>query len=357
MVVEDRLKAVVRALSEGWPRRHVWQPEQLAGACGYVEGLLAQACGRAVERQLFTARFWADSRGARVEHLECVNLAVDLPGTEKPERILIVGAHYDSRVGMRMQQGTVPCFEWDGVPEAARCYQDTPGANDNASGVAALVALAEMLAAEPLPITVRLVSWANEEYPFFRNRWAKPATHPSCDVFFADGMGSFQHARRCVAAGESIVGVLALDTLGCYRQDPDYVVEGYPAWKRAVLRRIFPSGGDYVAFMSNRRSRRFLRQVHAHYTAVGTVPAIRRSFPLMDTLKVGWSDDWAYWQFGIPGLIVTDTAYIRSCHYHRVTDTADRLDYPETAKVVLSLGQAIPRTCAQLAGRVARLSA
>ncbi len=339
----------VRGLSEGWPRRHVWQPEQLEGACGYVEGLLAEASGRAVQRQSFEARFWADGSGERIEQLACVNLVVDLPGTQAPERILVVGAHYDSRVGMRTQQGTVPCFEGEDASGAQRVYQDTPGANDNASGVAALVALAGMLAERPLPITVRLVSWANEEYPFFRNCWARPGLRRGGERFFADGMGSYRHAQRCVEAGERIVGVIALDTLGCYRRDPDYQVEGYPGWKRAGLRRIFPASGDYVAFMSNRRSRGFLRAVQRSFAQACAVPSIRRSFPLMDTLKVGWSDDWAYWQFGIPGLIVTDTAYIRSCHYHRVTDTADRLDYAAFAKVVAGLGAAIAQVCAGLA--------
>jgi hypothetical protein len=52
---------------------------------------------------------------------------------------------------------------------------------------------------------------------------------------------------------------------------------------------------------------------------------------------VGWSDQWAYWKFGWPAVMVTDTAPFRYPHYHTLRDTPDKLDYDRLARVVRGL--------------------
>lgn len=339
--LEAYLEAKVRGLTEGYPRRHVWNPEGLDGAAAYVQAEL-EAAGLPVQTEPYQACFWRNAQREVGTH-RCRNLIVDFPGQAHPERVLIVGAHYDSRVGMASQQGTVPCFEWEGQPAAVREFQDTPGANDNGSGIATLLALAHGLRQSRLPITVRLVAWANEEYPFFRNGWAE--ADKAGAEFFAEGMGSYHHAKQLSAGDEQICGAIALDTLGTYRARDADALDAQSWLRRLAMRALFPKTGDYVAFMSNRDSRGFLKQVHRAYAKNGTVRGITRAFP---TMGRGWSDDWAYWQFDIPGLIVTDTAYVRSRHYHRVSDTADRLTYGPFAEVVWALRSTIEQVAAEL---------
>ncbi|HEX2201397.1 MAG TPA: M28 family peptidase, partial [Gammaproteobacteria bacterium] len=72
-----------------------------------------------------------------------INIEVSRMGCSRPEQILLVGAHYDSVRG-------------------------SPGANDNGSGVAALLEIARFFTEVEQPeITVRLVAFVNEEPPFF----------------------------------------------------------------------------------------------------------------------------------------------------------------------------------------------
>ncbi len=119
------------------------------------------------------------------------NVIAELPGTSRSEEIIIVGAHYDSRAA----------FDgWHDHDNVKPEHRGTPGANDNASGVAAVLAIARRMAGHPLPRTVRFCFWVNEEPPFYQ----KP-----------DAMGSHVSAQRSRAAHENIRAVIAFDAVGC----------------------------------------------------------------------------------------------------------------------------------------------
>ena len=164
--LEPRLEIHVRALSDDIGERNVFRPDDLAAAASYLEANL-RAAGRPVASQTFEAA------GVTVRNLE-----IEHRGQSRPDEVIVVGAHYDSVVG-------------------------SPGANDNATGVAAVVELARLLADEELSRTVRFVLFVNEEPPFYMTR----------------DMGSVHYARRARQQGDRIVAMFSLETIGYYSDD------------------------------------------------------------------------------------------------------------------------------------------
>jgi len=272
-VLASELRRDVTALARLGPRSTVF-PEALHAAADDVARELG-AAGYAVTRQAFEA-----------EGVVCENVEAELRGASKPDEIVVIGAHYDT------------------VDEA-------PGADDNASGVAAMLALARRMARERPARTIRFVAFVNEEPPNFQTRT----------------MGSWQYAKRSRARSEKIVAMLSLEAIGYY--DSESGSQQYPP----PLNVLYPDRGDFIGFVSNVGSRALLRRAlgtfrrHAHFPSQGA--ALPPAIP-----QAGWSDQWSFWQFGYPALMVTDTAVFRNPHYHRPTDTPETLDYERTARVV-----------------------
>jgi Zn-dependent M28 family amino/carboxypeptidase len=217
------------------------------------------------------------------------NLELTLPGSRLPQEIVVVGAHYDSARG-------------------------SPGANDNASGVAAALVLARRLSVNSHARTLRVVLFANEEPPYFQT----------------DRMGSLIYARASRKRGDHIVAMLSLETMGYYSD-----VKGsqkYPA----PLGLLFPSRGNFIGFVSNPDSRELLRTTIASFRKHASFPSEGVALA-EDRPGIGWSDHWAFWQVGYPAVMVTDTAPFRYPHYHTRSDTPDKLDYERLARVVVGL--------------------
>ena len=193
---------------------------------------------------------------------------------------LIIGAHYDV------------CGE-------------QPGADDNGSGVAALLELARLLGQQPrLPCRIELVAYTLEEPPFFRT----------------PQMGSYVHAAALKAAGVPVRGMVALEMLGYY--DDRRGSQHYPI---GPLKFIYGSRGDYVTvaqrFGNGRFGRRFARQ----YRQAATLPVKRFKAPAW-LPGIDFSDHLNYWKFGYPAVLLTDTAFYRNRSYHQRGDTLARLD-------------------------------
>lgn len=224
---------------------------------------------------------------------DVLNLDADLPGHAKADEILVIGAHYDS------------------VPNC-------PGANDNASGVAATLELARLLREKKLKRTVRFVAFANEEPPFFQT----------------DLMGSYVYARRCRERNENIVGMITPETIGCYFDSPGSQTFPFP------LNFAYPDVGNFIAFVGNAASRRLVDRVTKVFRATTKFPAVGFAAPKWVT-QAGWSDHWSFWQFGYAGLMATDTAPLRYKHYHTPQDTPDMIDYDRTARVVTGLSRVV----------------
>jgi hypothetical protein len=233
-----------------------------------------------------------DDDGTTVVNLEAVR-----EGTSRKDRIVVVGAHYDS------------------VPGA-------PGADDNASGVAVLLALARRFRAEKFARTVRFVAFVNEEPPHFWN----------------PNMGSLVYAKACKARNDDIVAMLSLETLGYYRDEPG--TQKYPP----VVSWFYPSSGNFVGFVGNLGSRSLVRDSVRVFREAAHFPSEGAALPSA-MQGVGWSDQWSFWQVGYPGVMVTDTAPFRNPNYHTKRDRPDTLDYDRLTLVERGL-EAVVRSLA-----------
>lgn len=279
--LEKTLRADVQTLAGRIGARDVTHPAALAKAARFVESSLAGA-GYTVRRLPF-----------RAGPHEVFNLDATAKGTTHADELVVVGAHYDS------------------VPS-------TPGADDNASGVAAMLAIARALSGLKLRRSVRFVAFVNEEPPFFKTA----------------EMGSVVYARALKAERAKVVGMLSLETMGYYDARPD--TQRYPVG----LSLFYPDRGDFVAFVATTESRGWLNDVTRRYRAKAQVPAESIAAPSFVT-GVDFSDHWSFGREGFPAVMVTDTAFLRNERYHRPDDTPDTLDYARLAKVAARLAEVV----------------
>ncbi|MBI3607026.1 MAG: M28 family peptidase [Nitrospirae bacterium] len=275
--VRDFLRQHVETLAGRIGERNALHYDRLTAAADFLDASLGGA-GFEVRRQRYEAG------GKPFDNLE-----VEIRGASRPDEIVVVGAHYDS------------------VPGA-------PGANDNATGAAAVVALARMFGGTRPARTLRFVEFVNEERPF--------AHTPD--------MGSVVYAKRSRERGERIVAMLSLETIGYYTDQPGS--QQYPS----PLNWIYPSTGNFIAVVGNLASRRLVRRTIAAFRRGTTFPSEGGALP--ERLPgVGWSDHWSFWQAGYPAAMVTDTALFRDPSYHTAADTPNTIDYSRLARVVVGL--------------------
>ena len=226
------------------------------------------------------------------------NVIAEVAGRGASAEVVVVGAHYD----------TVP---------------GCPGADDNASGVAALIEIARACLPSPPPRSLRLIGFVNEEPPFFQT----------------GAMGSLRHAWAARERGERIVAMISLESLGVYSDAAGSQQYPFP------LGAFYPDRGDFLAFVGNLRSAPLVRRAIGSFRRHAAFPSEGLAAPEW-VPGVGWSDQWAFWQAGYPALMVTDTVPFRYPHYHLPSDTPDRLDYDRLARVVAGLA----RVTLELAG-------
>lgn len=278
----EALRRHVSALAMS--ERHVGDAEALERSARYVESAFARHGVRPRAHRF-------ESAGRAVRNIEVV-----LPADASPEApALVVGAHYDSVPG-------------------------SPGADDNASGVAALIELARLLAAEPLPAgrAVRLVAFVNEEPPWF----------------MSEAMGSHAWARRAHSGGEALLGMISLEMLGYYREAAGSQRYPFP------LTMFYPDRGDFLAFVGDLGSRALVRQATGAFRRSATLPSEGLAAPSAIP-GVMWSDHWSFRQHGYPAIMVTDTAFYRNPHYHAETDTPERLDYDRFSRATVGLAAVV----------------
>jgi len=221
------------------------------------------------------------------------NIEVELTVEYRPEELVIDGAHYDSVPGC-------------------------PGANDNGSGVAALLEIARLLKQKQGARTLRLVAFVNEEPPYFQS----------------EDMGSFVYARRCKQRDENIVAMISLETIGYYSDQEGS--QSYPP----PFNLVYPSKGDFISFVGNVSSRGLVRDCVASFRRHTKFPSQGGALPSWIS-GIGWSDHWSFWEMGFPALMVTDTAPFRYSYYHTPSDTLDRVDYDRTARVTAGIARVV----------------
>ena len=285
--LELRLRRHVAALACDIGERNVRRPDALHAAEAYIAGEFA-ALGYEVARQTYVA-----------DGVDSSNLEVVVRGGAREGEIVLVGAHYDTVRGC-------------------------PGADDNASGVAGLIEIARALRDVRPARTVKFVAFVNEEPPFF----------------FRGEMGSKVYARAARARGDDICLMLSLEMLGCYSDEPGG--QAYPP----LLRFFYPDRGNFIAFVSNLRSRRTLQRWVREFRSNSDFPAESLASPAF-VPGVAWSDQLSFWRAGYPAAMVTDTAFYRYRHYHAPTDTPEQLQYPQMARVVAGLARAVAAFAAE----------
>ncbi len=276
--LQGRLQAHVEKLAGQIGERNLWKYQRLEAAADYIEGIF-RASGYEVKKQKIT-----------LEGKDTWNLEVQIKGASFPEEIVVIGAHYDSVMG-------------------------SPGANDNASGVAALLELARAFSNTRPQRTLRFVAFVNEEPPLYRTQY----------------MGSRVYARHSRKLKEKIVGMISLETIGYYTEAKDSQAFPFP-----LLRFFYPTTGNFITFVTNFPSRSLLHQSLSAFRRRSDFPAEGLVAPGW-LIGVDWSDHWSFWKAGYRAIMITDTAPFRYPHYHDSRDTPDRLNYSEMTRVVAGL--------------------
>jgi hypothetical protein len=274
-----RLEADVRYLTGTAASRKAANTPALDAAARYiVNSFVAAGCG-------------ARQYPYRVDGADYTNVICSFGPADAPR--LVIGAHYDVFTG--------------------------PGADDNASGVAALLELARLMgAAKPaLAHRLDLVAFTLEEPPHFRT----------------PNMGSYVHARRLVDDGAALKLAISVEMVGYFSDDP-----GSQHYAASALGWLYPDRADFIGVVGRTFDRSAVKRVKGLMAAAEAVPVWSINAPVA-LAGIDFSDHWSFWQHGLPAVMVTDTAFLRNPNYHRPTDTADTLDYRRMAGVVDGLFQ------------------
>lgn len=269
----DLLKQDVIKLSTDYAERSFWEVEILNQAADYIEQRFSTATYK-VERQAYV-----------VEGDTFYNIIAKFgPESGKP---LIIGAHYDA-------------------------FLETQGADDNASGVAGLLAIGKLLQDKPPNIPVHLVAYTLEEPPNFRT----------------NAMGSRHHAKSLVTNKIQPSLVIVLEMIGYFRDEPNS--QTYPIEQ---LDKLYPTTGNFIAVVGHLMGANSVRTVKAGMQSATELPI--RSINAPSLLSgIDFSDHASYWAHDMPAVMITDTAFYRNTNYHAKGDTADTLDYVRMAEVI-----------------------
>jgi hypothetical protein len=272
-----RLESDVSVLAGDIGERNLFRHQSLERTARHVAASF-EASGHRIAFQDFVVR------GITVRNVEGL-----IPGREPEAGIVVIGAHYDSVRG-------------------------SPGANDNASGVAALLELGRMLRERSFRRGLRLVAFVNEEEPFS----------------YTESMGSVRYARHLVEQNLRVAAMVSLETIGYYTDDPG--TQRYPF----PLSYFYPDKGNFIGFVGNPASRALVRTMVRTFRESARFPSEGLAAPERIP-GVGWSDHWAFWQQGVPAVMVTDTALYRYREYHTSADRPRIVAYDRLARVVEGL--------------------
>ena len=270
-----RLRAHIQAIAS---RPHnIEHYDELEKAARYIEGEL-----KALGYQPTPQSFEVDGRTVRN-----IEIVIEPAGVSSDRGTIVLGAHYDS-------------------------YGDAPGANDNGTGTAGIIELARLLAdlRGRAEARIRLVLFVNEEPPYFQTT----------------DMGSYRYARLLAERGEPVIGMISLETLGCFTDEPGS--QKYPP----PLGLLYPTTGNFIAFVAMTGSRDLMHALIGSFRSHTRFPTVGGAAPGAIP-GIGWSDHWSFEQFRYPAVMITDTALFRYPHYHRTTDTPDKIDVERLARI------------------------
>lgn len=281
--IKLNLISTVKHLSQDIGQRSHRDIKELNSAADFIEDKF-RSYNCVVKRQAFTYN-------NNTYH----NIIAEVKGTESSaDEILVIGAHYDTVIG-------------------------TPGADDNASGVAVLLELARLTALKPLKKTTRFVAFCLEEPPAFMTRH----------------MGSYVYAESLKDEGVKVYGMISLEMLGYFCEE-----KGCQYYPLPFFRWFYPDKGNYISFVGNISSGEFTKKVKKFFKSSSSMPVESlNSFSFIP--GVDFSDHRNFWKFGYPAFMITDTSFYRNPNYHGIGDTASTLDYDRMAEVTRGLYKAL----------------
>ncbi len=276
--LQSLLDKHIRTLSLAIGERHSKKPEALTRAKEYIVSEFEKT-------KLTVAVHEFEYSGQKFANIEAV-----IPGHGLAAENIVVGAHYDSEDG-------------------------TPGANDNGTGVAAILAIASDLSAYKPERTIRFVAFANEEARFFAT----------------DGMGSQVYAKQLKAQETKVFAMMSLETMGYFTAGA-----GSQKYPSELSGADLPDVGNFLAFIANKKSEPVLNQTLELFKMFSSVPAMGMALD-EDVQGVSLSDHRSFWQQDYPAMMVTDTAPFRYPFYHHAQDTPDKINMKVYKEAVLGL--------------------
>jgi Zn-dependent M28 family amino/carboxypeptidase len=279
------IKEHLTVLTETIGERSIALSDNLNRAADYIESFYKDL-GLAVYRQQYEYR-----------HLTVANIVTQISFGSQPKNRYLVGAHYDSVMG-------------------------TVGADDNASAIAVQLETArhlkEFAGSEGLDLAVKFVSFALEEPP----------------VYGTGYMGSRVYAKAARQEKEQIDGMICLEMVGYACYEPG--CQGYPF---PLMYFGYPKQGNFIGIVGNFKSRDFTRALFSRFSKNPELPVVKLNVPLNGRIlpAVRLSDHASFWDQGFKAVMLTDSAFYRNPHYHRPSDTMEKLDYRFMAELVESL--------------------
>lgn len=248
-----------------------------------------QKCAEWIKKRWESQGYTVKSHTFFIQGKDYTNLEIEILGRKAPSEIVVVSAQYD----------TLP---------------DSPGANNNASGVAVLLQLSKLLKNYTPDRTLRLVNFVNEEDPFFGTEW----------------MGSFKYAERAYQQHEDIKVMLSIDAIGFYKNEPGSQKWPFP------FSFFYPDRGNFLAFIGNFVSRKYMIQATMGFKKGSSFPIEAGVVPKW-TKGASWSDHYSFWKFGYPGIMVTDTGGFRSPFHTTKEDTMEKLNFEAMSRIVIGI--------------------
>jgi Zn-dependent M28 family amino/carboxypeptidase len=274
--IEPNLKAAVNYLSADIGERSWQDVKKLNRTADYIEDKF-RSYGYSVKRQSFA-----------YSGNTYYNIIAEATGTDAAAKdVLIIGAHYDTVKG-------------------------TPGADDNASGVAALLELARLTVLQPAKRTIRFVAFCLEEPP----------------VFGTEHMGSYVYAKSVKEEGVKVYGMISLEMVGYFCDEKD--CQRFPL---SCIGWAYPDRGNYLAFVGNNASRSFTKKVRKAFARASSLP-VESLNTFSSVTGVDFSDHRNFWKFGFSAFMITDTSFYRNHNYHEAQDTPETLDYKRMSELV-----------------------
>jgi Zn-dependent M28 family amino/carboxypeptidase len=273
----------VRVLAEGFGERSRRDRDNL------------NASGEWVMERLGSMGYRVWREDVPVREGSAFNVIAEQRGLSKPDEIVVIGAHYDTEI-------------------------DTPGADDNASGVAVMLELARRFAGVDTARTLRFIAFTNEESSNSRG----------------NVMGSRVSAEMSRERDEAIVAMLSLEMLGYFSDEPGSQTYPFPTDSPLAAGLNLPDTGNFVAVVGRWADAELVERLGSAMAGAGSIPVSPVALP--PVVRDMWrSDNGNYWVSGYPAVMVTDTSNFRNPHYHQPTDTVETLDFERMAGAVEAL--------------------